>query len=154
MEQEQGAEAEEAIPLEATMVATEEYGATHLSGRILGLLAEVVRVAQVLRPQPLMELLAHRENLVVATEAGAEVLMLAEVEARQVWQVATEESLAGAAVAEETLTLAVQAEREPEERCVYGPGNSKYSRATWDNCAEAEHSDFYIFWNLDETARL
>ena len=76
--------------------------------------------------QPLTELLAHRENLVVAPEAGAE----------------------------ETLTLAVQAEREPEERCVYGPGNSKYSRATWDNCAEAEHSDFYIFWNLDETARL
>ena len=29
MEQEQGAEAEEAIPLEATMVATEECGITH-----------------------------------------------------------------------------------------------------------------------------
>ena len=104
--------------------------------------------------QPVTELLAHRENLVAVMVEEAEVLMLAEVEARQVWQVATEEFQAEEAVAEETLTLAVQAEREPEERCVYGPGNSKYSRATWDNCAEAEHSDFYIFWNLDETARL
>ena len=116
MEQEQGAEAEEAIPLEATMVATEEYGATHLSGRILGLLAEVVRVAQVLRPQPLMELLAHRENLVAVMVEEAEVLMLAEVEVRQVWQVSTEESLAGAEAEEETLTLEAQAEREPGER--------------------------------------
>ena len=30
-----------------------------------------------------------------------------------------------------------QAEQEPEARCVYGLGDSEYSRAIWPGCAEA-----------------
>ncbi len=34
-------------------------------------------------------------------------------------------------------TRLAQVEQEPEGRCVYGPGDSKYSRVIWPGCAEA-----------------
>jgi len=85
-----------------------------------------------------LEVMGQVENLgVVTVEAEAKLLyrlflLLLEEQ---------EECQAAEVVAEERLPAEVKpllwVEQEPEERCVYGPGNSEYSRVIWPGCAKA-----------------
>ena len=76
MEPEAAVAVEGAIPLEATMVAMVEYGATHLSGQMLGHRAAAAQAGLALKLLPPMELLEQVAVTVAVTVVVVRGLIL------------------------------------------------------------------------------
>ena len=117
---------EEAVVQDAVMVEPaqqERVGHGEVIPQAAGVLAEVVT-----------ERLEQRQmtvNLEQAMAVVAENLMVVPVVQEPPQAVEAVEQVA------EPVAPEAQAAMEPEARCEYGPGDSKYSRTIWSGCAEA-----------------
>ena len=114
------AQAVEAVRRLVAMVSQEEHG-------------EVIPLAAAEEAEKgRMEVLAHPAGLVLVMEEAV-VVQVEIVQEVQVEYLAVEVEQAQEILA----VTAEQAEQAEKERCVYGPGNSEYSRAIWSGCAKA-----------------